>query len=155
MNEADELFIDIRDILKSNYLKLYRQYNNDEISGLLQKKEVRCYLSMLDNTENLLKGMTRRFVKKNHFLEKTDAEFRIYLTERSEDYQKATSGYLDEHYSTSHFKISREELFESNMRECIPTINKKIETFFYRIRDIARVKQEKVDNLRDQIKDFI
>ena len=155
MNEGDDLFIDIRDSLKSNYLTLYKEYKKGDKAGLMQENDVLSYIAILNNTESLLKGMTRRFMKKNHFLKKSDSEFRIYVKERTEDYQKALSTYLDEHYSSNRFKVSRELLYESNMKVCFPWIADKAENFFYRVRDIAQSKREKVEKLRTEIGDSL
>lgn len=155
MNEADDLFVDVRDILRAHFLKLFRAVRGGELAGLLEEPEVHHYVSILDNTETMLKEMTRRYLKLNHFIEKSDEEFRLYIEKRTEDYQKAVSRYLDEHYETSSFTISREELFDSNMQVCLAEIAKKVTDFFYRVRTIAIEKQEQVENLRNDIKEFL
>jgi len=150
---ADEYLISYRYVIKDAVI--YNEQLN--ISKAMKKcsGDVQNYINLLGSSDTLLKGMTRRFLKKNHFIEKSDEEFRIYISERTEDYQRAFSQYLDEHYSSSHYTVSREELFESNFANCVPEMSKKIDTFFYRIRAIAKSQQEKVEKLEADIKDFI
>lgn len=154
MNEVDELFTDVREILKSNYLTLYRKKKDLDISGLLNEMEVQFYIALIDSSENMLKGLSRRFLKKNHFLDKSEEEFRLYVSKRAEDYQRAFSSYMDEKYNSNMFAVSREELYEWNMEVCYPQILRKVEEFFYRARTISLEKREKVKSLEEQIKDF-
>ncbi len=154
MNEVDELYDDFRNILKANYLTLYRKIDNREIGGLLNEKDVQHFISILDSMQSMLKGLSRRFLKKNHFIEKSEEEFRLYIDERTEDYQSAISSFLDERYDSSVFKISREELYESHMTICKPKLQKKVERFFYKIRSISLEKREKVQSLEKEIGEF-
>lgn len=154
MNEVDELFTDVREILKSNYLTLYRKKKDLDISGLLNEMEVQFYIALIDSSENMLKGLSRRFLKKNHFLDKSEEEFRLYVSKRAEDYQRSFSSYMDEKYNSNMFAVSREELYEWNMEVCYPQILRKVEEFFYRARTISLEKREKVKSLEEQIKDF-
>lgn len=154
MNEVDELFVDIREILKSHYMTLYRTKKDIDIAGLLNEIEVLFYITIVDSSEGMLKGLSRRFLKKNHFLDKSEEEFRIYVSKRAEDYRQAFSSYLDERYNSAMFTISREELFEWNMEMVYPNVLRKVEEFFYRVRTISLEKRQKVKELEEQIRDF-
>lgn len=155
MTEFDDLFIDFRKILKSNYMKLYREKSGKSVSGLLNEKDVQHYVSILMALESPLKGVTRRFLKKNHFVEKSEEEFKNYILERTEDYQNEIGDYLDEHYDTNHFLISREELFDSNMKNCREELYKKVDKFFYKVRTISKEKQNEIIKLEEHIEDFV
>jgi len=154
MAEADELFVDIKDIIRDNYFKLYKEFRGGEVSGLLDEPDVNKYDVLLDSSESMFKGMTRRYMRKNHFIDKSDEEFRIYIDRRTEDYQKALSKYLNERYLTAHYHIAREVVFESNIRNCMPEVKQKVSIFFYRVREIARAKQLLIDELEEHLEAF-
>ena len=155
MNEADDLFIDMRSQMKKTYLKLYKEKTSGIKSNILRNKEVNCYLSLLDNMESPLKGMTRRFLKKNHFLERSDMEFREYIKQRTADYQSAVAEFLDDHYDGGESSISTDELHIVNMKEVYPLMEAKVESFFHKVRKIAEDKREEVVKLRGSIREFL
>ncbi len=156
MNEADDLLNDVKEILRQNYLLLYKHFKKQpEMAGILSEKDVQHYDALLQGMDHKLKGMARRFLKRNHFTEKSEEEFRLYIAKRTEDFQRAASQYLDERYDTNTFGISREHLFKSNKETCMPEIQKKISEFFYNARDIASAKELEVEKLRNDISDFL
>lgn len=154
INIFNDLFEDIFKILKSNYLTLYKNHNNVPIDGLLNNIQIKYYLSILRNSHSDFKKLTIKFMKENHFIEKSETEFRTYIAERSEDYQQALTEYLDGEYDSNIFNVSRERLYKSNMK-CIDKINVKIEEFFYKVRDVSIKNQKKISDLEAEIKDFV
>jgi len=154
VNIFENIFEDIFKILKSNYLTLYKNEKSIPIDGILNHIEVKYYLSILRNSQKSLKQLTIKFMKENHFLAKSEAEFRSYIIERSEDYQQALSEYLDYEYDSQNFAVSREKLYKSNMK-CMDKINNKLEEFFYKVRDVTISNQKEITALESEIKPFV
>lgn len=155
MTEFDDLYVDFKKIFKSNYMTLYRKKTKKPKAGILKEKDVQHYIDILSGMESQLKGITRRFLKKNHFLEKSEEEFRLYIDERSEDYQNEISEILDDRYDSDIFIVSREELYESNINNCRVELRNKVEKFFYKVRTISLEKKAEVKKLEEDIEEFV
>ena len=154
INIYENTFDDIFKILKSNYLTLFRTEKKIKADGILNHIEVKLYLSLLREAKEPMKKLTIKYMKENHFLEKTEAEYLAYKIERAEDYQQAMSEYFDNVYNSNDFFISREKLYKSNML-CIDKINVKIFAFFDKARIVSKNNQKRIKKLEAEIKPFI
>lgn len=154
MKEAREFVNDALDKLKTNYLTLYKPYNDGKIAGLLTHSNVKDYYHILDKMKKPLLGKTEAIVKVNHFTEQDEETYRDFVQVNAKKFQKISSEFLNEMYDSDDFKISREELYESNMK-LMPVINNIIADYFYKIRAMAQKTKEEIVILEESIKDFV
>jgi len=154
MKSAREFANDVIDKLKTNYLTMYKPFNEGRIAGLLACTDVKDYYCMLEKAKKPILDAVEVFVRGNHFAEQSEEEYRDYTRERAKKLQKITSEFLNEHYDTDDFKISREELYESNMK-LMPVINVIVEAYFYKVRTMAIKTSQEIVILEESIKDFV
>jgi len=154
MQVSRDFLNDVLDKFKTNYLTMYKPYNDGKIAGLLTCSDVKDYYCMLDKLKSPLLDMVEGFVRGNHFAEQTEEDYREYIGDKAKRLQKRTSAYFDEHYDTDNFKISREDLYEANM-QLIPEINTIISGYFYKVRIMAIKTANEIKLLEESIKDFV
>jgi len=154
MNEADILFEDTRKLMRKSFLTLFKQHRKGDINGLIDDPEVKFYLTIVESSETEMKGNLRRIMKKNHFLEKDENGFRTWIKEKTVKLRDIMTDVFDMKYSTKDFTISREELYEKHMKEVMPQVEDLLEGFFYRIREIAREKNDLIRHLEEDIAEF-
>jgi hypothetical protein len=154
INVFENTFDHIFKIMKSNYLSLYKTEKKIKSDGILNEIQVKYYISILRGSFNSMKNLAKKFMKENHFIEKTPIEFKLYKKERIADFQMAMSEYLDDEYDSAIFDISREKLYSANML-CADKINDEYDRFFDRALDISKASQKKIKKLESEIKDFV
>lgn len=154
LNLFEDLFDDLFKIYKSDYLTLYKTKKKIKADGILNHIQVKFYLSLLRESKTDMKKLTIKFMKENHFLEKTEVEFLTYKVERAEDYIQALSEHFDDVYNSDDFDVSREALYKSNML-CVDKVNAKIFSFFDKVRIVSKNNQKKIKKLESEIKEFL
>jgi hypothetical protein len=92
-------------------------------------------------------GYLRKWVKNNHFTDKSDVEFNEYIMLRTAEVMEKVTEVIDAYYLSSVCIIDREELRKSNETECAPGISQLISKMFFEIREIAEIKQKEIAEL--------
>jgi hypothetical protein len=139
MNLVDRSIIKIKSILIKDYMEI-----ND------QKRDRRFYTMLLNYTLNICKEQLKEWVKENHLLERTDEEFRNYVEETAVSIQDLHIQQLNELYHSEDFDVGREQLFKHNKENNISIIKEEIEDLLYKIRNIAKEKQDEIKEIENE-----
>jgi len=125
--------------------KLTRAYN-EATSRLCDQMH---YKEIIKNIEKEVKGKVRKWFRENHYGEKTDEEFRIYVKEKIGMITDYVTYALDHKYCTEHFELSRNAVHDLNL-ELIPFITENYTTVFYKAREISKKRQEEIQRLENE-----
>ncbi len=147
MNLAEESWRRIRMILRQGFVE---NLDEDLEDGLKQDAKV-CYNLVLDKIGKDLIGLLRKWVKRNHFTEKSDLEFQSYITERLRDLTEFFSIAIQDVYVPEIMKFDLERLRNFNLEKLMPEIGKEIVSFFTKARIIAAEKEKKIDKIKNRI----
>ena len=151
---AEEFVEEVIDKFKGNYLTIYRPLNDGRISGLLKCENVKDYYCMTEKLSRELNRLLREAIDRNHLAEQTEEEYREYITKKVKKYRRFITEFYNEHYDTDDFKISREDLYESQIG-MFGDIAGKTSEFFYRIRSMAQETMEKIEAIEKSIEPLI
>jgi hypothetical protein len=136
MSAVDKAVINIKSLLMDNYKNMNPP-----------PKDIVNFDNILFKTMFETKEILRDWIKLNHLLDKTDIEFREYVKETKSLVEKYHISLLSKEYNSEYFKISREEMWESNSIEVMPKIDDALEELLFKIRDIVREKTEEIEAL--------
>jgi len=151
---AEEFVDEVIDKFKGNYLTLYRPFNDNKISGLLKLENVKDYYCMTEKLSKELNRLLREAIDRNHLAEQNEEEYREYITKKIKKYKRFMTEFYNEHYDTDDFKISREDLYESQI-QLLGDISVKTSEFFYRIRNMAQETMGKIEAIEQSIEPLI
>lgn len=132
MNEVDQAIQSVRKIMISHYLTLSKEKLGPDY---FNRKETAIYRYLIVNALDELKPIYRIRIRRNHFNEKSPAEWTKYVHDAMEDDIKTVSNFLDLHYHPQ-ARISRPEIFEHN-KSIIEDIRSEIEDLFCQLLSIA------------------
>lgn len=149
MNEAELMWGDIKDILKDNFSRAFNEQNS-RASKENKLFSSRCYSIILDSLETEMMGLVRRWMKKNHFITKTELEFADYIEDRTKRLHDKMTRLFDEKYDEDKLLVKR-ELKRKMIDSSMPIISKRISTFFLRARAIAVEKENQIKNIEEEI----
>ena len=148
MNEAELAWSDTKDLLKENYSDLLETRNISEESKVFA---IKCYGLIIDSIEIEVLGLVRRWMRKNHFVEKNTMEYQAYIDDKVNRLQHKSSGLIDRRYEEKKMIVPRKELKESNLNVCFPIIQKRTNLFFLRAKEIAEEKTKLILELKKEI----
>lgn len=95
--------------IKNTIMEKYKNHNNTN------NRDIRAFSKILDYTLNKTKtDKLKLYIKSNHFLEKTDSEFKLYKQSIVQTLKSYHIMLLDEEYYSEDFVISRKDLLEWN-----------------------------------------
>ena len=117
--------------------------------GLIGSRDVAHYTEIMDNLEIDSCGVMLKFMKQNHFTDKTEDEFVLYVQKKIKYLQEHVTDELNTRYESHHFEMSRESLFELNTRECLAYSNEKLRELFYKVREISKKYFEEIERLEN------
>jgi len=149
MNAAEVYLMEMKKIMKSAYLTMVKEFRGGQKDGLADLKDVQHYVEILDNMETEVLGKFRRWMKENHFIERSEEEFRIYVDGKIKYIDDFITEILNQRYSSAVFEISREKLYDHNILVPSVAAHELIREFFYKARDISRAKKKLVKELND------
>lgn len=159
MKEVEMYLSNIKDNFKTTYLKEMRECNNDDVNGLMDEKDAQHYMTILNDVEEHCKELIRTWVRRNHFSDKSDQDFLVYVDQRFNMVTSHIRTKLDELYQTNCFSISRERLYQINIMHIKTKAQEQFRLLFFRVREISINKKQTIDGLykqnRDKIKDTI
>lgn len=98
--------------IKSHFLQLLRD-KKGKGAMLVGTPAEKAYDLMLKDLSTMIKSKYRFYVRENHFTEKTESEFKLYVGVRVESIIQATTDILDDTYFMLE-GITREELYDWN-----------------------------------------
>lgn len=154
MNIFENTLDDIIKIRKSNYLTLYKTEKKIKIDGILNHIQVKYYISLLKGSRDPLEAVVLKYMKENHFLEKSEIEFTVYKAERGEKILQEWNEYFDDEYDSDDFDVSREKLYLSD-KACDDKIIAKLNLFFDKARMVSKENNKKIKKLEAEIKPFM
>jgi len=112
-------------------------------------KDIRNYRVLIKNMEHELKNLFRKWCKENHFTQRTETEYLIYIKEKLQLIQKVITARLDDEFVD--YGVSREDLRADNIKHLIPYIQDKYTKIFYDFRDISASKEKEVKKLNESL----
>ena len=150
MNEAELMWEDASSKLKDNFMKTYDKYNPE--SSKEQKRHiVEVYSLIIDSLELKTVGLIRKWMKKNHFIEKTEIEYTAYTEEKIKILHEKMSRMFDLKYDEDIMLVSREVLRNEMIENVMPFISKSGQMFFLKAREIAVSKVKLIEELQTSI----
>ena len=148
MNEAELAWDEVKDTLKDHYSNLL------EGRGILEESKIyaiKCYNLIIDSMETETLGLIRRWMKKNHFIEKNTMEYQAYIDDKVDKLHHKITRLIDNSYEEEKMIVPRKELRKSNIEICLPIIQKRTNLFFLRAKEIAIEKNELIKKLKEEI----
>ena len=136
---------------------LYEQMNHVEVahSNILSKMEgvyaelttnrtyIQHYFLLIDKIEGKCKGKVRKWLKENHYTDKTEVEFNLYIKENTELLLNIVVKDLNTFYTDDYFvDVPREVLQTANTQQLIPFAKEAWREMFYYCREISRKKEK-------------
>lgn len=144
-----EVFGDkIRDMLTDKYIELLGKING--ISERQQSDALEIYRLIVDSVIDEARGYLRRYIKRNHILEKTEIEFQNYIHSRSEELQKLIKKCIDRKYLKSQLIVDRKELYDENLKMFYESIQVMLADMFVEIRSISAKYAEKIEEIEKE-----
>lgn len=147
MNEADLAWIKVSDMLKEHFYEYVDE--QDDLTELEKQHAVKYYNAVIDTMAIEVKGLIRRWMIKNHFMEKSDIEYKVYVTDKFEALSHKITLLMDYSYLQSLLKIERRELHNKSM-ELVPQMQAVVNDFFNKARTIAKEKYALVEELEKE-----
>lgn len=150
MNEAELMWDDARDTLKTNFAKTYDKHNHKS-DKVHRMQTFKLYEIIIDSLEVDMVGIIRKWLRKNHFLEKSELQYAAYAEEKASLLLTRMTRLFDDKYDEERMHVKREALRETMTDNALPAINKRIGTFFLRVRAIAFSKEKEIADVEASI----
>lgn len=144
MVEAHLTWITVGDILKDNF---YKQIEQTTVKNEDKQKAIIHYNMMIDKMEKNIMDILRGWMKKNHFIEKSEVEFQCYIEDKVKILIPKISSIIDHGFNRSILCIDMHDLHESAL-ECMPQISAAATTFFHKARSISIDKKKLIDAIK-------
>jgi len=147
MNLAEEYWSRIRMQLREAFVSLL----DPSLSSKQAQDAKICYNLILDKLGGELLGLIRKWIKRNHFLEKSEIEFKAYIDQRVGDLEEFFSISIQDIYMPSGIQVDIETLRTFNIEQVMPGIAKELADFFMRARAISAEKAAKIASIKSKL----
>ena len=151
MNDAELMWVDTKDVLKDNFIKTFDEENKDDATKDEKLLAINYYTMVIDNMEVEMLGLIRRWMRKNHFIEKTELEYQAYIEEKIEQLYNKMSRLFNERYDEDVSLVDRKILRNNMNTRSMPIISKRVQKFFLRAKAVAIEKLEKIKKIEEEI----
>ena len=141
MNIVEVVHASIMFTLKKAYLNLN-----------VTDKHAQHYELITQDAQKECKNIIRKWLKENHYTDRTEQEFDMYVSEKIDLLLEIVTYHFDLKYKDDFFEISRENLFNTNSAKVIPVARDKWRKMFYDCRDVSRKNEERIKTLEKECK---
>ncbi len=150
MNEAELMWEDVTNLLKDNFAITF---DNENANVEKSKKvySVKCYSIIIESMEVEMMGLVRKWMKKNHFMDKSEITYVSYIEEKIGLMHSKMTRLFDDRYEEDRLLVSRDVLRKSMKENVMPVVSKRGTTFFLRAREIAIEKSKLIKEITDKI----
>lgn len=147
MTTAEESWIRIRMLLRESFVRLIPTGIDER-----RKQEAKiCYNLVLDKLGKDMIGLMRKWMKRNHLIERTEIEYQSYITQRAKDLEEFFSIAIQDVYVPTEMQVDIEALRAFNIENAMPPIIKELTSFFIKAREIAREKEAKINKIKGEL----
>ncbi len=150
MNDAELMWEDVTNHLKDNFAKTF-DIENPDIEKSEKVYSVKCYILIIESMETEMMGLIRKWMKKNHFIEKSELSYVDYIEEKIGLLHSKMTRLFDDKYEEDKLLINREALRKNMKENVMPIIHKRGTTFFLRAREISIEKSKLIKEIKDKI----
>jgi len=151
MNDAELMWVDTKDVLKDNFSKTFEEENKGDASKEEKLLAMKYYTMVIDNMEVEMLGLIRRWMRKNHFVEKSDIEYQAYIDDKIEQLHHKMSRLFDDRYDEDVLLVNRDTLRNTMKTRTMPIVSKRIQTFFLRAKAISLEKLKVIQKIEGEI----
>ncbi len=151
MNDAELMWADTKDTLKDNFAKTFEEENKGDASKEEKLFAIKYYSLTIDNMEVEMLGLIRRWMRKNHFVEKSEIEYQAYIEEKTEQLHHKMSRLFDDRYDEDVLLVDREMLRNTMTSRSMPIISKRVQKFFLRARAVSIEKAKVIEKIEGEI----
>ena len=150
MNEAELLWDGTKDLLRLNFAKTF-DLENPKLPKEQRFASVDCYSNIIDSVETEILGLIRRWMRKNHFMEKSEIEYETYITEKTKLLYDKMTRLFDDRYNEDRILVKRDVIKRTMTENSLPTVTKNIHAFFLKAKATAREKDKEIKKLEAAI----
>lgn len=151
MNDAELMWDNSRDALMENFLKVL----NDDPDVLPTKNEINAsvflYGKIIDSMEVDILGIVRRWMRKNHFADKTSIEYEAYIDDKTKLLHDKVVRLFDESYNEDRLLTPRLDVKKAFDADHMSEVNKGIRTFFLKAKATAEESARRIAVLEEEI----
>lgn len=150
MTEAELVTEEIKEILSNSLDEMLDPI--DELSKSEKEIVLLQFEIILENMENSFIGIFRKWMKRNHFLDKTPIEFNVYIQDKIEISLKRFKRYFEKYNSIIYDKRNfQDNDFYLRFEKCCPEIEKKLIILFNKVKEIGLKKREEIEKIKKEI----
>ena len=117
-------------------------------SHVKNDKDIAHYNELLDNLEHDIRSMIKAWFRENHLTEKSDKDYRDYVSTRIGLILSRVTDTLN--YKYKNFELDRQKLQDIHREELIPFAVEKYTDIFYLARDISQKYETRIKELESQ-----
>jgi hypothetical protein len=115
------------------------------------ERDINHYDEILETAKKEVKNNLRKWLKVNHYTNKTEMEFNLYIGERINDLLDVVTYHLNRKHKNHYFETPRNILLEQNQLEVIPKALIIWQKMFSDCREIARDNETLILKLEEGI----
>lgn len=150
MNDAELLWDAARDDLMANFLLVLKDQD-----FVITKAEIPSalfiYSKIIDSMEVDVLGVIRRWMRKNHFIDKSEIEYDQYIEEKIELLHDKIVRLFDESYNDDKLLIERSLLRDSFDIKYFASIQKRARIFFLKAKATAHESARRIAEIEEEI----
>ncbi len=150
MNDAELMWEDVTNSLRDNFTKTFDK-TNPKAEKADRKYAIKCYAIILESMETGMLGLIRKWMKKNHFIEKSELDYVTYMEEKAELLHTKMKRLFDDRYEEDKLMVKATTLRKAMEENSMPVISKRMVTFFLRAKVIATEKSLLIREISDSI----
>ncbi len=150
MNEAELMWEKILDILVSHFTKTF-DFLNPKALKADRSFMITSYTTILTSMEVQVLGSIRRYMRKNHFIEKNEVEYDAYIVDKSQLLYDKMIKLFDRTFDEERLLVNATVLREDLIDHCMPEITKIVRTFFLKAKVISLEKHNLIKKLEAEI----
>jgi len=147
MNLVEESWRRIRVDLKQAFVKNL----SDNISEHHKQDAKVCYNLVIDKIGRDMIGLMRKWIKRNHFTEKTEIEFQTYIGERVKDLEEFFTIAIQDVYVPDQMLVDLKQLRKFSVEKVMPEISREIFSLFTKIRIVAIEKEAEIQKIKEKL----
>lgn len=151
MNDAEIVWDSTRDALMENFLLVLHNSPDLIISKSQISDAVYFYGKIIDAMEVDILGVVRRWMRKNHFAEKSHIEYDRYIEEKTRLLEDKISRLFDESYHEDRLLVERplvQQSFNKNYKE---QLHRNIRIFLIKAKTTAVVNLKRIKDIEEEI----
>lgn len=123
-------------------ISIYTELTDDRIS-------IDIYSNSVTLLEYDIRGLQKKWFKENHFTDKTETEFSLYIDEKITHIINRVTISLNKDQEL--FKVPRSLILEANTKYLIPYARDSFRKMFYSVREVSRKRELEIKKIEDSL----